>query len=199
MGIGNLPAVPQRQPRRDVSGCSLPLMGIGNPRTRIRRAQSAVTVSHYPSWGSETHRLIRRVAIANREAAHYPSWGSETSEGSMLVAGMPPHLLITPHGDRKHARGTLRRNDHAGSLPLMGIGNAQCVGHQWPPWRGRGTHYPSWGSETPAALNVARTPAPEISGSSLPLMGIGNRRRRSVASRPTSDVSLPLMGIGNVG
>ena len=52
------------------------------------------------------------------------------------------------------------------SLPLMGIGNMQARGEQD---RKLTAHYPSWGSETHEAREMAYE-----SNISLPLMGIGN-------------------------
>ena len=96
------------------------------------------------------------------------------------------------------------------SLPLMGIGNwwrkwrrTVYLRSHYPSWGSEthvlgftdywvnGTHYPSWGSET-------RWPVCRINctGSSLPLMGIGNQAGYRVRKSPIR-CSLPLMGIGN--
>ena len=103
--------------------------------------------------------------------------------------------LITPHGDRKHARlvgHRARQTPGLRSLPLMGIGNpAHRSARQLR--RRRHTHYPSWGSET--------LPCPEHPNReayiSLPLMGIGNKDVTDAILSPVYAASLPLMGIGN--
>ena len=121
-------------------GASLPLMGIGNPRCAPMRTSR--TTAHYPSWGSETRRHLRRAAWP--PPPHYPSWGSETRwrPGQSAPAGRPHYpswgsetlvdenimtgnqfRLITPHGDRKPRKTLQSAGKGDNSLPLMGIGN----------------------------------------------------------------------------
>ena len=76
-------------------------------------------------------------------------------------------LLITPHGDRKHAAIPPTRSKPNSSLPLMGIENVQG----------------QWRSISPF-------------GDSLPLMGIENAMEKQ-RDRDNAVDSLPLMGIEN--
>ena len=91
-------------------------MGIGNPRTALyirdglilitphgdrkpgnSPASGSAYATHYPSWGSETLRVMPGDSYSR--ISHYPSWGSETG----------------------HSRNAL--SSFSDSLPLMGIGN----------------------------------------------------------------------------
>ena len=140
---------------------SLPLMGIGNPSRSW--CTPGATITHYPSWGSETSAglfgwtgpstSLPLMGIGNPVAsnagvsisgAHYPSWGSETAVA--VVRTEKPFALITPHGDRKLRESQRRRSVLLDSLPLMGIGNSRTSGTLA---RAASAHYPSWGSETP--------------------------------------------------
>ena len=58
----------------EVDDVSLPLMGIGNPCCAPECV--IATVSHYPSWGSET--CVMPAPPLQPSSSHYPSWGSET-------------------------------------------------------------------------------------------------------------------------
>ena len=99
--------------------CSLPLMGIGNPR-RTSRVWSSTFYAHYPSWGSGTSSVMGFVLSSS--PSHYPSWGSGTQ----------------PRARSRQAR-------QADLITLMGIGNSSRV----PTRRlGPRSHYPSWGSGT---------------------------------------------------
>ena len=158
--------------------------------------------------GNATGMSVREALFS---LAHYPSWGSETP--LRPEAFRPPSSYSLPlmgigNADENHP------GDWGGplSLPLMGIGNPWSSGcrrippiSHYPSWgsetRGRTpprqpplqAHYPSWGSETPVRGESAVTRLPTFS---LPLMGIGNRRRGCRSSRRRRR-SLPLMGIGN--
>ena len=159
---------------------SLPLMGIGNGGIGIVVCGSYALITPH----GDRKPLILRTS----KETHYPSWGSETdlaapgaggSEGSLPLMGIgnlsdmaadsEPGYLITPHGDRK------RSVSHCGRWPVS-------------------AHYPSWGSETAPDASTRRwytfliTPHGDRKPglvrrqhvrqlvSSLPLMGIGNRR-----------------------
>ena len=102
-----------------------------------------------------------------------------------------PADLITPHRDRKPSshRRTASRVGIV-SLPLMGIGNLLYLDIFGSLYE---THYPSWGSETPAPPWTRRPRSPP----SLPLMGIGNLAAACDWADDVCDLSLPLMGIGN--
>ena len=202
MGIGNTCSADSSSSLRTVS---LPLMGIGNCSTS-------------PS--------PRRTATA-----HYPSWGSETAGGK---AELPPRAdLITPHGDRKLVwRRRIVVVRHELSLPLMGIGNRPCLAdgggqeeHSLPLMgigncrraariaRSLGSHYPSWGSETPVGgrrrrpVDALITPHGDRKQGSgglhceqyLVLITPHGDRKRAMPRRARALLllSLPLMGIGN--
>ena len=131
---------PAVRPVAGAASGSLPLMGIGNPRSPAACIGSTWW-PHYPSWGSETCRVLPPETVAT--ASHYPSWGSETrragrggGRASVLITphgdrkqadracmARPGRMLITPHGDRKHQRPARTGRDSILSLPLMGIGN----------------------------------------------------------------------------
>ena len=114
-----------REPRSgghasDSAARSLPLMGIGNPRSCGTARASGWT--HYPSWGSGTAAAPDRVS------------------GSLR--------LITPHGDRELPVRSRSSTAFWSSLPLMGIGNAGRPAPGTA--RASCPHYPSWGSGTSA-------------------------------------------------
>ena len=184
MGIGNPP--PLRWIRYSAAAFSLPLMGIGNLVAGF--ALPASDTPSLPLMGIGNGQVTRLIGFPR--TAHYPSWGSETG-ADLLYNPAQPLKLITPHGDRKHLRQTMRHHQDASySLPLMGIGNALSpallIGAS------PDSHYPSWGSET-----ISAPPwCPKGGDNSLPLMGIGNTPAGLVRS-DTGAVSLPLMGIGN--
>ena len=151
MGIGNSVG------DADVHGCSLVLITPHGDRKRIGGGPCTRSATHYPSWGSETHRI----GSSGRPVNSLPLMGI----GNLPVTGGPlPWCsgLITPHGDRK---------------PI--------VRQRYAVDRGRSTltHYPSWGSETGVARDPhSRRPSTSMSGS-LPLMGIGNPARQHARAR----------------
>ena len=95
---------------------SLPLMGIGNSALRIDPARHLDLITPHGDW-----KRARGSGAGSGGNSHYPSWGLETA-------------WRQPAGE-----GT------AGSLPLMGIGNASMPRFSRPL---TSTHYPSWGLET---------------------------------------------------
>ena len=115
-----------------------------------------------------------------------------------------PLDLITPHGDRKLdvLRQIAAQDSDVPSLPLMGIGNPDDGASAGSTTAD--SHYPSWGSETcrhhPINRQVAQLITPHgdrkrtcsgsccaSSGSSLPLMGIGNDvQRQSIGKEGTT-------------
>ena len=80
---------------------SLPLMGIENMPLCARYLDLTSVKTHYPSWGSKTHRAVPGPPADGRP--HYPSWGSKTLHHERRDLRLPQ--LITPHGDRKLAQG----------------------------------------------------------------------------------------------
>ena len=121
-GVISLPLMwirngPRQQSTDPSATYSLPLMGIRN--TGCWLSVRTYSISHYPSWGSETGIPARKGVL---HQAHYPSWGSET--GGRRPVWCCRHVLTTPHGDQK---------------PAVRTG---CNGRIQP------SHYPSWGSET---------------------------------------------------
>ena len=82
---------------------SLPLMGIGNDRHPGR--SGAWRMSSLPLMGiGNSSDAPKRVPPRGR--SHYPSWGSETRSARTAPGWLRAGVLITPHGDRKLARGT---------------------------------------------------------------------------------------------
>ena len=105
---------------------SLPLMGIGNPTCSQPASESRRT--HYPSWGSETRRRSAPApALQSLITPH-----GDRKRPTPFSGTQPRRRLITPHGDRKLADAGLRDR------------------------RRTVAHYPSWGSETPAAAGCGR-------------------------------------------
>ena len=222
MGIGN---AARHRPSR--LGCvdSLPLMGIGNSRFHARswpcycqlitphgdrkpgwerRGTRGCSMTHYPSWGSETR--CSGAAPGSATAAHYPSWGSET-------AGRP-HVGIVVAIDSLPLMGIgnltvleVRTLLWGLSLPLMGIGNFQIrpgsrlrpLTH-YPSWgsettrlkisaSGTDTHYPSWGSET------CSPPRPSTGHRATLITPHGDRKQASaLPGRPTPTPHYPSWG-----
>ena len=106
------------RPRR-----SLPLMGIGNCFFRENRGCRGI--SHYPSWGLETH-------IKRPEGDRNLFWlitphGDWKLAKAHREAAKQRRILITPHGDWKREVEAPLPGRVEASLPLMGIGNDQVV------------------------------------------------------------------------
>ncbi len=180
MGIGNphLVSLPSAEQHH-----SLPLMGIGNCSWNGLR--EGWFSSHYPSWGSGTHRFVRG---EGDDQDSLPLMGI----GNPIPPDIPPPRppgLITPHGDRE-------------------LG---AKGH--PEWARR-AHYPSWGSGTCGRLSTGRATghgslplmgignlgdARVYSRQAELITPHGDREpgRHNVRDLDTLDHSLPLMGIGN--
>ena len=140
-------------------------MGIGNRRVE-RRAPVLPALPHYPSWGLETRRVVcRRNGGVRLLITPHGDW--KPCRGARCYCSVA--RLITPHGDwKRRPTDLLGETCYAGSLPLMGIGNAL-------PWQA---------DCRPKKL-------------SLPLMGIGNLCARPQRRSAGGLDSLPLMGIGN--
>ena len=181
-------------------------MGIENRPLRIRVDREPVSL---PLMGIE-NSVIQGRDTMSRLCLITPHGDRKLGGGGERGVVVP--LLITPHGDRKHSTRRLVL-DLVDSLPLMGIENAvPCVitssrfsrpslplmgiendGSQACTWSRTRTHYPSWGSKTPAGEQAIE----DAVDASLPLMGIENSRRNSRPSHPNG-FSLPLMGIENL-
>ncbi len=178
-----------REPNTGLSGRrrprpSLPLMGIGNPRTPAP-------------------------LLPPRRQAHYPSWGSGTFRP--LECGRPTTgYLITPHGDREPGRIEKAGQPLPVSLPLMGIGNFRPVIWTTSPF---GVSLPLMGigNSTRALLASAsrrlitphgdrEPPGPLVVVVLQPDLITPHGDREQFLPPTDSDkryVSLPLMGIGN--
>ena len=160
-----------------------------------RKQPTAVVASS--SMSHSTSLPLMGIGNIRRPAGHSGRWSHRGQ-------------LITPHGDRKPCRRTVRRGLPAAShYPSWGSETAgSAVG-------GAGAaaaHYPSWGSETMYGRSSTHGTTP-----SLPLIGIGNCGSARRTGRPRSPhypswgsetpaplpfthrsaVSLPLMWIGN--
>ena len=90
----------------------------------FRGSEHVSASTHYPSWGSKSPVG----EVEHRRAGDDVSLPLMGIEKQRRVVDPPPPanlqpLLITPHGDRKHARTPGRPANGRVSLPLMGIEN----------------------------------------------------------------------------
>ncbi len=142
------------------TGCSLPLMGIGN--ARCAGAPERPGISHYPSWGLETARELSLECPHTVLITPHGDWKLVFHRRLSADAC----FLITPHGDWKPAV-PVRDGDPAFLITPHGDWKPPLFAAIRP--GSPGSHYPSWGLET-SFTDIQTT---DIQ-TSLPLMGIGN-------------------------